>query len=90
VEAKLIGWSATWLGRLAATWRVTTTTKSMELPHGPINTPPTGESRHTHTPHFGDSTCKTPILSVVANPSLVGRVARLRGPEGLSGALVVA
>jgi hypothetical protein len=45
---------------------------------------------HTHTPHFGDSTCKTLILSVVASCSLVGRVARLRGPEGLSGALVVA
>jgi hypothetical protein len=32
---------------------------------------------HTHTPHFGDSTCKTLILSVVDRHSLVGRVARL-------------
>jgi hypothetical protein len=39
--------------------------------------PPTGESRHTHTPHFGDSTCKDLFLSVVARRSLVGRVARL-------------
>jgi hypothetical protein len=30
-----------------------------------------------HTPHFGDSTCKAPILSVVAIHSLVGRVVRL-------------
>jgi hypothetical protein len=30
-----------------------------------------------HTPHFGDSTCKALILTVVARRSLVGRVARL-------------
>jgi hypothetical protein len=32
---------------------------------------------HTHTPHFGDSTCKALFLSVVARRSLVGRVVRL-------------
>jgi hypothetical protein len=44
-------------------------------PPWPYKYPPTGESRHTQ--HFGDCTCKTPILSVVARRSLVGRVARL-------------
>jgi hypothetical protein len=29
-----------------------------------------------YTPHFGDSTCKAPILSVVGRRSLVRRVAR--------------
>jgi hypothetical protein len=45
-------------------------------PPRPINTPPTVEMRG-HTPHFGDSTCKALILSVVARRSLVGKVARL-------------
>jgi hypothetical protein len=67
---------AIFIGRPAATWRVTASAKLVELPHGPINTP-TGESRHTHTPYFGDSTCKTLFLNVVARCSLVGRVARL-------------
>jgi hypothetical protein len=31
----------------------------------------------THTPHFGDSTCKAPILSVVARRRLVRRVVML-------------
>jgi hypothetical protein len=31
----------------------------------------------THTPHFGYSTCKAPILSVVASCSLLERVVRL-------------
>jgi hypothetical protein len=43
-----------------------------------------------HTPHFGDSTCKALILSVVARHSLVGRVARLWGPKGLLGAPLIA
>jgi hypothetical protein len=30
-----------------------------------------------NTPNLGDSTCKAPILSVVARRSLVGRVVRL-------------
>jgi hypothetical protein len=40
---------------------------------------PTSESwhTHTHTPHFGDSSCKALIPSVVARHSLVGRVVRL-------------
>jgi hypothetical protein len=46
-------------------------------PPWPYNYPPTGESRHTHTPYFGDSTCKAPILIVVARGRLVRRVARL-------------
>jgi hypothetical protein len=70
VEAELIG-------RPATTWRVTTLAKSVELQHCPINTRPTGGSRHTHTPYFADSTYKDLILSVVAKRSLVGRVARL-------------
>jgi hypothetical protein len=45
-------------------------------PHGPINTP-LPVKVNTHTPHFGDSTCKAPILSEVARRSLVGRVVRL-------------
>jgi hypothetical protein len=31
----------------------------------------------THTPYFGDFTCKAPILNVVARHSIVRRVARL-------------
>jgi hypothetical protein len=37
----------------------------------------TGGNHNTHTPHFGDSTCKAPILYVVARCSLIGRVTRL-------------
>jgi hypothetical protein len=40
VEAIPPGRSAMWLGRSATTWRVTTSAKSVELPHGPRNTPP--------------------------------------------------
>jgi hypothetical protein len=58
----------------AATWKVTASAKSVELPHDPINTPPV-EIR-TYTPLLGNSTCKTLILSVVARHSLVGRVER--------------
>jgi hypothetical protein len=78
VEAKLIGRSAMWLGRSATTWRVTALAKSLELARGPTNTPlPVKVDTHTHTPHFGESTCKTLFLSVVVRHSLVGRVARL-------------
>jgi hypothetical protein len=38
----------------------------------------------THTPHFGYSTCKAPILSVVASCSLLERVVRLWQLEVLS------
>jgi hypothetical protein len=48
VVAELIGQTATWLGRSAATWQVTASAKSVELPHGPINTPPWWKSEHTH------------------------------------------
>jgi hypothetical protein len=37
----------------------------------------TSGNQNTHTPHFGDFTCKALILSVVARRSLVGRVTRL-------------
>jgi hypothetical protein len=37
----------------------------------------------THTTHFGDSTCIALFLSVVARRSLVGRVVRLWGLDGL-------
>jgi hypothetical protein len=76
MEAKLIGQLATWLGQPATTWQVTTLAKSVELPHDPINTP-LPMKVDTHTPHFGDSSCKALILSVVARYSLIGRVARL-------------
>jgi hypothetical protein len=33
----------------------------------------------THTPHFGDCTCKSPILSVVARHNFVNRVAVIPG-----------
>jgi hypothetical protein len=39
VETELIGWPTRWLGRPATTWQVTTSAKSVEVPHGPINTP---------------------------------------------------
>jgi hypothetical protein len=46
-------------------------------PPWPYKYPPMVEMRR-HTTHFGDSTCKAPILlSVVARHSLVGRVTRL-------------
>jgi hypothetical protein len=38
---------------------------------------PYSGNERTHTPHFGDSTCKASILSVVARRSFIGRVARL-------------
>jgi hypothetical protein len=60
------------IGRLAT---------SVELPHGPINTPYRWKS--THTPHFRDSTCKVLFFCAIARHILVGRVARLWGPEGL-------
>jgi hypothetical protein len=46
-------------------------------PPWPYKYPSIGESQHTHTLHFGDSTCKALFLSVVARCSLVGRVVRL-------------
>jgi hypothetical protein len=64
------------IGQPAATWEVTASAKSVELPHGPINNP-LPLKLDTHTPHFEDSTCKALFLSVVARRSLVGRVARL-------------
>jgi hypothetical protein len=50
-------------------------------PPRPYKYPPTVDMR-THT--FGDSTCKAPILSVVARYSVVGGEAlRVRGSPGL-------
>jgi hypothetical protein len=66
----------TWLGRPAATWRVTASAKLVEHPHDPINTPPPVEIRR-HTLLLRNSTCKALILSVVARCRLVRRVARL-------------
>jgi hypothetical protein len=54
---------------------VTASAKLVELPHGPINTP-LPVKVNTHTPHFGDSTCKALLISVVA---LLGE---WRGSEG--------
>jgi hypothetical protein len=86
VEAAPPGWPTTWLGWPATTWRKTGFSKSMKLPHDPINIPYSGNE---YTPHFGDSTCKALILSVIARRSLVRRVMRLWGPEGLTGTLLV-
>jgi hypothetical protein len=67
-----------WRKLVEAAWRVTASAKSVELPHGPINNPlPVKIDTHTHTPHFGDSTCKAPILTVIARHRLVGRVVNL-------------
>jgi hypothetical protein len=62
-------------GQPATTWRVTDLTKSVTPPWTPMNTLYRWKS--DLTPHFGDSTCKAPILSVVARHILVERVARL-------------
>jgi hypothetical protein len=70
------GRPAMWLGQLAATCCVTTSAKSVELSHGPINTPLSMEIR-IHTPLHGNSTCKALIHNVVARHSLVWGVARL-------------
>jgi hypothetical protein len=51
-------------------------------PPWPYKYPPPVEIR-IHTPHFGNCTCKTLILSAVARRNLVGRVVRLWGSEGL-------
>jgi hypothetical protein len=51
-------------------------------PRWPYKYPPPVEIR-THTPQFGNSTCKALILRVVARLILVGRVARLWGLEAL-------
>jgi hypothetical protein len=75
VEAELIGQLATWLGRPAATWRVTTLAKSMELPHGPINMPLLVKV-DTHTTLWRFHLQSSPFI-VVARHSLVGRVVRL-------------
>jgi hypothetical protein len=79
MEAAPLGRSTMWPGCPATSWLQTDLSKSVEIPFTPISTPPHSESRHTHThtPHFGDFTCKALIFSVVARHSLVGRVARL-------------
>jgi hypothetical protein len=81
VEAKPHGKPATWLCRPATTWGVTDLTKSVTSPWTPKI--PLYRLKLEHTLHFGDSTYKAPILSVVARHSLVGRVVRLWGLEGL-------
>jgi hypothetical protein len=48
VEGATPSWLATWLGYLATTWCQTDLSMSVELPHGPINTPYSGNER-THT-----------------------------------------
>jgi hypothetical protein len=59
----------------AATWCVIALAKSVEFPHGPINTP-SNENQNT-PPLLRNSTCKAFILRVVARPSLIRRVVRL-------------
>jgi hypothetical protein len=48
VEAAPLGRSATWLGRPTTTWHQTDFSKSVELPHGPTNTPLWWKLEHTH------------------------------------------
>jgi hypothetical protein len=69
---------ATWLGFHLAPNQLLQVSGA---PPWPYKYAPIVEMRR-HIPHFGDSTCKALILSVVARRSLVGAVARLRGPEG--------
>jgi hypothetical protein len=88
VEAAPPSRSARGLGGPATAWHQTDFSKSVELPHNPINT--LLRWKWEHTPHFGDSTCKALILSVVARCSCVWRVARLWGPPSQSGALLLA
>jgi hypothetical protein len=47
VEAAPLSWSDTWLGRPATTWWQTDFSKSVELPHDPINTS-YGGNEETH------------------------------------------
>jgi hypothetical protein len=62
-----------WLaGRHLASYRLSQVSGAHPWPY---KYPPTKVSQHA--PHFGDSTCKPPIVSVVAKRSLVGRVVRL-------------
>jgi hypothetical protein len=75
VEAAPPDRPAMWLGLPATTSHQSNLSKSVELPHGPINTPDVGNER-THTT-FADSTYKALILNVVARRSLVERVVRL-------------
>jgi hypothetical protein len=75
VEAAPPSRSATWLDWAASTWCQTSFSKSVELPHSPINTPLRWKWEDTR--HFGDSTCNALILCVVAMHSLVGRMVRL-------------
>jgi hypothetical protein len=56
VEAVPPSRPATWLGQPTATWRVTAL-ELVELPHGCINTHLLVGIR-THTPLYGNSTCK--------------------------------
>jgi hypothetical protein len=81
LEAESHGRPTTWLGR-PTTWRVTDLTKLVIPPWTPINTPLPVEIR-THTPHFGDFTCKALILSVVARRSLIGSPPRSSSAEAL-------
>jgi hypothetical protein len=76
MEADPLDRPATWLGSPATTWHQTNFSKLVEVSFTPINTPLMVKV-DTHTPHFGNSTCKALILSVVARHSLVERVVRL-------------
>jgi hypothetical protein len=56
VEAAPPGWSATWLGHPATTWRRTDLSMSVEVLFTPINTPLTVK---VNTPH---SFCSSPLV----------------------------
>jgi hypothetical protein len=75
VEAAPHGRPTTWLRRPATSWSETDFSKSVELPHDPINTP-YGGNENTHTT-FWRFHLQTLILSVVARRSLGRRVGRL-------------
>jgi hypothetical protein len=77
VEAVPPSWPATWLGRLADRHFVSYHLDQVGGgPPRPDKYPPPVEII-THTPHFGNSTGKALILSVVVRHSLVRRVVRL-------------
>jgi hypothetical protein len=66
---------AMWMAHRLSIYSKPTLVSQWKLPSSPIKAPL--RLKTEHTPHFEDSTCKAPSLSVVARHRLVGRVARL-------------
>jgi hypothetical protein len=82
VSGGQITWPTGHMARLASHHLVSHRLNQVDNPSlDPYKYPST--SGNQNAPHFGDSTCKAPILSVVARHSLVSRMTRLLGLEGL-------